>query len=103
MTNWDAAVSFTTSLPQWPRTQTRAFLLENVKGLVTQHSATFYHVLKELRLIGTGAYKVGHRIMDAAYYGLAPLLPCANCPLQVAGTMQAPTVAQRAPMANGRR
>ena len=48
----------------------RAFLLENAKGLVTQHRATFDHILKELRLIGNGAYKVGHRIIDAAKYGI---------------------------------
>ena len=54
----------------WPRTKTRAFLLENVKGLVTQHRATFDHILKELRLIGNGAWKVGYKIIDTANYGI---------------------------------
>ena len=70
MTNWDAAVSFTTSLPQWPRKKKRVFLLENVKGLVTQHRPTFDHILKDMRRIVNGAYKVGYRIMDTANYGI---------------------------------
>ncbi|MFM7989474.1 MAG: DNA cytosine methyltransferase [Candidatus Fonsibacter sp.] len=36
-----------------------AFLLDNVKGLVTQHRATFYYMLEQLRHIGNGAYNVG--------------------------------------------
>jgi len=48
----------------------RAFLLENVKGLVTQHRATFDRILRELRLIGDGAYSVGYNSIDTADHGL---------------------------------
>ena len=48
----------------------RTFRLENVKGLVTHHRATFHHIIQELRLIGNAAYRVGYKIIDAADHGL---------------------------------
>ena len=37
---------------------------------MTQHRATFDHILKELRLIGIAAYKDGYKSIDAATYGI---------------------------------
>jgi len=48
----------------------RAFLLENVKGLVTQHSQTLETILGQLRSIAGGAYLVRHRVIDTADHGL---------------------------------
>ncbi|MFM7987039.1 MAG: DNA cytosine methyltransferase, partial [Candidatus Fonsibacter sp.] len=48
----------------------RAFLLENVKGLVTQHRATFDDVFQQLRQIANGAYKVRYTIIDTARHGI---------------------------------
>ncbi len=48
----------------------RAFLVEHVKGLVSQHRATFDDVLQQLRQIGNGAYKVGYTIIDTARHGI---------------------------------
>ena len=48
----------------------RAFLLENVKGLVTQHHATFKNILQQLRHMAGSAYKVGFKIMDTADFGI---------------------------------
>ncbi|MFM7981336.1 MAG: DNA cytosine methyltransferase, partial [Candidatus Fonsibacter sp.] len=47
----------------------RAFLLEEVKGLVRQHRATFDDVLKHARQLGNCAYKVGYKIIDTARHG----------------------------------
>ena len=48
----------------------RAFLLENVKGLVTQHRATFDNILQQLRHMAGSAYKVGFKIIDTADFGI---------------------------------
>ena len=48
----------------------RAFLLENVKGLVTQHNATFNTILQRLRHMAGSAYKVGLKIIDTADFGI---------------------------------
>ena len=48
----------------------RAFLLENVKGLVTQHKATFKRILQRLRHMAGSAYKVGFKIIDTADFGI---------------------------------
>ncbi|MFM7979326.1 MAG: DNA cytosine methyltransferase, partial [Candidatus Fonsibacter sp.] len=48
----------------------RAFLLEKVKGLVSQHRATFDDMLKQLRAIGTGVYKVGYKTVNTAQHGI---------------------------------
>ena len=48
----------------------RAFLLENVKGLVTQHNATFKQILQQLRHMAGSAYKVGFKIIDTADFGI---------------------------------
>jgi DNA (cytosine-5)-methyltransferase 1 len=48
----------------------RAFLLENVKGLVTQHRATFEDILQQLRHMAGSAYKVGFKIIDTADLGI---------------------------------
>jgi len=48
----------------------RAFLLENVKGLVTQHRATFENILQQLRQMAGSAYKVGFKILDTADFGI---------------------------------
>lgn len=48
-----------------------AFILENVKGLVTQrHLHTFQAILHELRTMGNGAYRVGYKVLDTSHYGL---------------------------------
>lgn len=48
----------------------RAFLLENVKGLVTQRPQTLENILGQLRNIAGGAYLVRHRVIDTADHGL---------------------------------
>ena len=48
----------------------RAFLLENVKGLVTQHRETFDNILQQLRHMAGSAYKVGFKIIDTADFGI---------------------------------
>ena len=49
----------------------RAFLLENVKGLVTQHNATFKNIcLQRLRHMAGSTYKVGFKIIDTADFGI---------------------------------
>jgi len=48
----------------------RAFVLENVKGLVTCHRETLQMILERLRAIGGGMYEVGHRVLDTAQHGL---------------------------------
>ncbi|MFM7981439.1 MAG: DNA cytosine methyltransferase, partial [Candidatus Fonsibacter sp.] len=45
-------------------------MLENVKGLASQHRATFDDMFKQLRQIGNGAYKVGYKIKDTARHGI---------------------------------
>ena len=47
-----------------------AFLLENAKGLVTQHNATFKKILQRLRHMARSAYKVGSKIIDTADFGI---------------------------------
>ena len=49
--------------------KTRAFLLENEKGLVKLHRATLHHIIQELRLMGSVAYRMGCNIIDAAAHG----------------------------------
>jgi len=48
----------------------RTFLLENVKGLVTQHRSTFDHILHQLRTMAGSAYVVGYKVIDTADHGL---------------------------------
>ena len=48
----------------------RAFLLENVKGLVTHHPETLRIILGRLRAVGGGIYDVGYRVLDTADHGL---------------------------------
>ena len=48
----------------------RAFLLENVKGLVAQHKATFKQNMQRLRHMAGSAYKVGFKIIDTADFGI---------------------------------
>lgn len=48
----------------------RTFLLENVRGLVSQHRTTFQHILEQLRTMAGSAYLVGHKIIDTADHGL---------------------------------
>ena len=48
----------------------RAFLLENVKGLVTHHPETLRIILGRLRAVGGGTYDVGYRALDTADHGL---------------------------------
>ena len=49
----------------------RAFLLENVKGLDTQHRAPFENILQQLRHVAGSAYKVGLKITGAANLGIS--------------------------------
>jgi len=48
----------------------RAFLWENVRGLVSQHRATFEDILQQLRHMAGSAYKVGFKIIDTADLGI---------------------------------
>ena len=48
----------------------RALLLDNVKGLVTQHHVTFENILQQLRHTAGSAYKLGFKIIDAADFGI---------------------------------
>ena len=48
----------------------RAFLLENVKGLLSCHPEALRMILGRLRAIGGGIYDVGHRVLDTAKHGL---------------------------------
>lgn len=48
----------------------RAFVLENVKGLMTQHRATFQAMLARLRAIGDGAYLVSWRLLNTCEHGV---------------------------------
>jgi len=48
----------------------RAFLLENVKGLLSCHPETLRMISGRLRAIGVGIYDVGHRVLDTAKHGL---------------------------------
>ena len=48
----------------------RAFLLENVKGLATQHRATFENILQRLRQMAGSSYKVGFKILGTADFGI---------------------------------
>ena len=44
--------------------QPRAFILENVRGLITSHQQTFYSILKKLRSIGGNAYDVSWLVVN---------------------------------------
>ena len=48
----------------------RAFLLENVKGLVLQHRATLDNIMQQLGGIAGSAYKVGYKVIDTADHGI---------------------------------
>jgi len=48
----------------------RAFLLENVKGLVLQHRATLHNIMQQLGGIAGSAYKVGYKVVNAADHGI---------------------------------
>ena len=48
----------------------RAFILENVKALVTHHPRTLGLILKKLRAIANRAYRVACRVLNAADFGL---------------------------------
>ena len=48
----------------------RAFVLENVKGLVTQHRRTFDNILAALRGIGGDAYDVTWRVLNTCEHGV---------------------------------
>ena len=48
----------------------RAFLLENVKGLVAQHRTTFENIVQQLRQMAGSAYNVGFKILDTADFGI---------------------------------
>ena len=50
--------------------QPKAFVLENVRGLVTSHPKTFRLILEKLRSIGGGAYKVSWRVLNTLDYGI---------------------------------
>jgi len=49
--------------------QPRAFILENVRGLVTSHQQTFYRSLKKLRSIGGIAYDISWRLVNTEEHG----------------------------------
>ncbi len=48
----------------------RAFLLENVKGLLSCDPEALRMILGRLRAISGGVYDVGHRVLDTAKHGL---------------------------------
>ena len=48
----------------------KAFILENVKGLVTHHPRTLGLILKKLRAIANRAYRVACRVLNASAFGL---------------------------------
>ena len=48
----------------------RAFILENVRGLVTCHPGTFSAILKKLRAIEGGIYAVTWRVLNTADHGI---------------------------------
>ena len=48
----------------------RAFILENVRGLVTCHPGTFSAILEKLRAIEGGIYAVTWRILNTADHGI---------------------------------
>ncbi len=48
----------------------RAFLLENVKGLVTCHPEALRMVVVRLRTIGGSVYDVGYHVLETAKHGL---------------------------------
>jgi DNA (cytosine-5)-methyltransferase 1 len=50
--------------------QPRAFVLENVRGIVRSHRATFDAILGQLQAIGNGAYAVAWRILNTAEHGV---------------------------------
>lgn len=50
--------------------QPRAFILENVGGLVTTHKETFNAILKRLKAIGGGIYAVEWRVLNTRDHGI---------------------------------
>ena len=87
----------------------RAFLLENVRGLVSQHRDSFDHILGRLRTIAGSAYVVGYKIIDTADHGLPQhrgrvyivgflRTSIARYTLQVATATKVPVTATRASM-----
>jgi len=50
--------------------QPRAFILENVRGLISSHKKTFDCILRKLHCIGGGAYDVSWRILHTDHYGV---------------------------------
>ena len=50
--------------------QPRAFILENVRGLVSSHPQTFSHILRKLRSIGGNAYDISWRLVNTDAYGV---------------------------------
>ncbi len=50
--------------------QPRAFILENVKGLVSNHKPTFERIMQELRRVGNGMYAVSWRILNTEHHGV---------------------------------
>ena len=50
--------------------KTRAFILENVRGLVTQHKRTFALILEKLKSINDKAYIVGNQVLNTRDHGL---------------------------------
>ncbi|MFM7989956.1 MAG: DNA cytosine methyltransferase, partial [Candidatus Fonsibacter sp.] len=87
----------------------RAFLLENVKGLVSQQRATFDDMLQQLRRLGKGAYKVGCQITDTARHGILQhrervyivgllrdyIVPCCFKTMQVPGVVRSAWMSDR--------
>jgi DNA (cytosine-5)-methyltransferase 1 len=50
--------------------QPRAFMLENVRGLVTSHQKTFCRILQKLRSIGGNAYDISWRLVNTEEHGI---------------------------------
>ena len=50
--------------------QPRAFILENVLGLVKSHQKTFCRILQKLRSIGGNAYDVSWRVVNTEEHGI---------------------------------
>ena len=47
----------------------RAFLIENVKSLLSCHPEALRMIVGRLRTIGGSIYDVGHRVLDTAKHG----------------------------------
>ena len=86
----------------------RVFLLENVKGLVTQHRPTFDNILHQHRTMAGSAYRAGYKIIDTADHGLPQhrervyivgfLRTSFVCTLQVASAKTTPVIATSSPV-----